>query len=486
MREGIAAIGADREAKEIVGYACLRSLNRGLWMSLGVVASIELLGLGKAGFGVLMAAAGAGALLAIPLGGLLVGQRLLARWLAVALLCCGVLVAAVGAAATGAAAIVFMVGWGMAMAISDVAAQAILFRLVAPGSTARVTGLTESAKLVFEGGASLLAPLAVLVFGIRGALLFAGGAVALVVLVSARAFARIDHRALGRTELVRLVANVDLFRHMRVDLLEGVVAQLTRLVVPAGSDVTRQGVRDDGGWYLVDKGRLTVLLDGFEVNELARGDSFGELALLRERPRAATVRAMTEVELLALERDAFLTAVAGGDVELHGELGGQASVVDDPVELLAHAALLTGVGRGHIVELARKVVRRDVAAGADIVTEGDVDDVYYVLLSGRALVTVAGEARTELAPGDGFGEIAVLHRVARTATVRALEDCRLLATSGDDLRAAASTRGGLVAELANAAAVEGSLNTPDNITAPTGRRCDDGNSALELEEEGRV
>jgi hypothetical protein len=54
-------------------------------MSLGVVASLELLDLGKAGFGVLMAAAGAGALLAIPLSAVLVGKRRLARWLAGAL-----------------------------------------------------------------------------------------------------------------------------------------------------------------------------------------------------------------------------------------------------------------------------------------------------------------------------------------------------------------------------------------------------------------
>jgi len=487
LRDGVAAITADREATEIVGYACLRSLNRGLWMSLGVVAAIELLGLGKAGFGELMAAAGAGALVAIPISALLVGRRLLARWLAAALIMCGVLVAAIGAAAAGAAAIVFMVGWGAAMAVSDVAGQAVLFRIVPPASIARVTGLMESAKLVFEGGASLLAPLAVLLFGIRGALLFAGGFVAVVVLAGSRSFVRIDKRALGRLEILQLVADVEFFRHMRVDLLEGVVAQLTRLVVPAGSDVTRQGVRDEGGWYLVDKGRLAVLLDGFEVNELAHGDGFGELALLRDRPRAATVRALTEVELLALERDAFLTAVAGGDVELSGAVGSQAGGdEDDPVELLSRAALLAGVGRRHVVELARRAVHRDVAAGADIVTEGDLDDRYYVLLAGRAKVTVAGATRTELVAGDGFGEIAVLHRVPRTATVVAVEDCRLLAVGGDDLRAAVATRGGLVAELASAPPVDQTPDTVDNISAPGGRDSRDGAGALELEEERRV
>jgi CRP-like cAMP-binding protein len=488
MRDGVDAIREDREALEVVGYACLRSLNRGLWMSLGVVASITLLGLGKAGFGVLMAAAGAGALLAIPLSALLVGRRLLARWLAFALLACGVLVAAVGAAVAGAPAIVFMVGWGMAMAVSDVAGQAVLFRLVRPASIARVTGLTESAKLVFEGAASLLAPLAVVLFGIRGALLVAGGLVAVLVLAGARTFARIDARALGRTALLQLVAGVKLFKHVRVDQLESIVAQLERLVVPAGAEVTRQGVRDDGGWYLIDRGSMEVLIDGFEVNELTRGDSFGELALLRERPRAATVRALTEVELLTLERDAFLTAIAGGDVELSGALGSDAGAGDaDPAELLGATALLSGLGRGQIAALAAAATQRALVAGETIVAEGERDDFYYVLLSGLARVSVAGEARTELLAGDGFGEIAVLHRVPRTATVTAIEDCRLLAVPGEALRAALATRGGLLGELAGpgGAATE-TLNVEDKTSEPARRRSDDDTRPLDIEEEGRV
>ena len=284
MRDGFEAIKHDREAKEIVAFACLRSLNRGLWISLGVVASIELLGLGKAGFGVLMAAAGAGALLAIPMSGMLVGRRRLGGWLAGALGMCGVLVAAVGVAVAGVPAVVFMVGWGMAMAISDVAAQAVLFRVIEPASIGRVTGLMESGKLVFEGAASLLAPAAVLAFGIRGALVVAGGVVALLVVAGARAFVRIDARAIGRVETLQLVSSIDLFKRLRVDLLEGVVAQLRRVTAPAGTDVTTQGVRDDAGWYLVEQGRLAVLIDGFEVNELSRGSGFGELALLREQP----------------------------------------------------------------------------------------------------------------------------------------------------------------------------------------------------------
>jgi CRP-like cAMP-binding protein len=450
MRDGATAIAGDREAKEIVAYACLRSAIRGVWISLGVVAALKLLGLGNAGFGILMAAAGVGALAAIPISALLVGRRRLARWLAVALVMCGAPIAAIGGAAAGIPAIAFMVGWGMGMAISDVAAQAVLNRIVPPASIGAVTGLMESGKLLFEGSACLIAPALVSTLGIRDALVAVGVAVAVVVAGGARAFTRIDARAVGRVDIVHLLAGVALFRRLRVDLLEGVVAALRPLAVAAGQDVVTQGVRDHAGWYLVEQGRLEVLIDGFVVNELARGDGFGELALLRDRPRSATVRTLTDVKLLSLERDAFLTAVGGGDVQVRADLDATAPGTDDHAELLGATPLLQGVGRGALRELAQRAVMHDVDAGTSIVTEGELDDSYYVLLSGRAGVVVGGQRRTELFPGDAFGEIAVLHRVPRSASVIAETNCGLLAVSGDDLRAAAATRSGLVGELVTA------------------------------------
>jgi CRP-like cAMP-binding protein len=458
MRAGAIAVRGDREAKEIVSYSCMRSAIRGVWISLGVVASLKLLGLGSAGFGILMAAAGAGALAAIPLTALLVGHRHLARWMAAGLLMCGVPIAAVGGAAAGLPAIAFMVGWGGGMAVSDVAAQAVLNRVIAPASIGPVTGLMESGKLLFEGGACLLAPALVDTLGIRSALVVAGLVVAVIVAGGGRAFRRIDTRAVGHAEVSHLLTAVKLFHGLRVDVLEGVVAQLRPLDIAPGQDVLTQGVRDHGGWYLVQQGQLEVLIDGFVVNELTRGDGFGELALLRDRPRAATVRTRTRARLLTLERDTFLTAIGGGDIALRGDFDIADASSEDPAELLAGTPLLAGVGPRALAELARHAAVSEVAAGSSIVTEGELDDEFHVLISGRAAVVVRGERRRELLPGDGFGEIAVLHRVPRSATVVAEENCALLTVAGDDLRAAVAARGGLVAEMAAGAAPEGSAD----------------------------
>jgi CRP-like cAMP-binding protein len=353
-----------------------------------------------------------------------------------------------------------MVGWGMGMAVSDVAAQAVLNRVVVARSLAPVTGVMESSKLLFEGGACLLAPALVSTLGIRDALVVVGVVVALVVASGARAFTRIDARSAGRVDVSHLLAGVKLFHRMRVDLLEGVVAQLKPLEVGAGQDVLVQGIDDHGGWYLVDQGRLEVLIDGFMVNELRRGDGFGELALLRDRPRAATVRTVTDARLLTLERDAFLTAVGGADVAVSGSFDADDVSGEDPAELLARLPLMQGIGVRALAELAVGGVAHEVAAGTAIVTAGELDDRYHVLLNGRARVFVGDEPRGQLLAGDGFGEIAVLHRVPRSATVRAEEPCTVLTFSGDDLRAAIATRGGRVAQLTATATTDFSGNAP--------------------------
>jgi CRP-like cAMP-binding protein len=450
MLAGAAALRHDREAKEIVAYAGLRALLRGLWISLGVVAALRLLGLGQAGFGILMAAAAAGALVAIPISGLLVGRRRMAPWLAAGLIMCGAPIAAIGAIAAGVPAVALMVAWGIGMAISDAAGQALLFRVVPAVSIGSVTGFMESGKLLFEGSGSIVAPLLVATLGIRAALTGTGVAVIALVAAGIRSFERIDVRAVGRVEILELLAGAHFFPHMRVDALEGVVSQLAPVAAAAGTEVIAQGARDDARWYLVEQGELEVRIDGFLVNELARGDGFGELALLRDTPRSASVRARTDVRLLALDRAAFLSAVAGPDLALSGEVGLTDKRTGDFVEVLGRTPLLQGLERRTLRELARGAVVNEVAAEAAIVVEGEVDERYYVLLGGRAAVMVGGERRRVLLPGDGFGEIAALHKVPRSATVLADEKCRLLSISGDELRAAARERGGLLGELAEA------------------------------------
>lgn len=450
LRSGLALMRGDREARAIVLYACVRALVRGLWIALAVVASLRLLSLGESGLGILMAAAGVGALLAIVAAALLVGNRHLGGWFAVGLLLCGLPIAAIGLIGSAAPAIVLMVVWGIGMSLSDVGAQALLYRLVPAASIGGVTGAMESGKLLLEGLGSLIAPLLLALFGIRGALLVGGGLLPAIVLIGYPVFGHIDHRAIRRVDLLEMLRRVPFFAPLRVDALEGVGARLATERAAAGTEIVRQGDLDAHRWYLIGEGQLAVDVDGFLVGELERGDQFGERGLLRGVPRSATVRARTDVLLYALERDDFLAAVAGPDLdEEERQVLPETATAVDPATALARAPLLHGLSSAEVERLGRGGRVETLRSGTPIVVSGAEDDTYHVLLSGRADVVVDGTIRRELLPGDAFGEIAVLHRVPRTATVVANCDATVMTLDGESVRQVLRDAGGAIGALAS-------------------------------------
>jgi CRP-like cAMP-binding protein len=74
--------------------------------------------------------------------------------------------------------------------------------------------------------------------------------------------------------------------------------------------IVEEGSEGDA-FYVIAAGRVEVLRSGETVRELERGETFGEIALLRDTPRTATCRALTDVELLELDRATFVGAVSG-------------------------------------------------------------------------------------------------------------------------------------------------------------------------------
>ena len=114
------------------------------------------------------------------------------------------------------------------------------------------------------------------------------------------------------------------------------------------------------------------------------------------------------------------------------------------VSLLARVPFLAALPPYELERLAQSADWVTVPAGTDVVTQGDEADSYYLVASGELAVTIDGVVGAQrMVAGDGFGEIALLNRVARTATVTALEDCELLVvSSGDFLGAVTATPDG--------------------------------------------
>jgi CRP-like cAMP-binding protein len=196
--------------------------------------------------------------------------------------------------------------------------------------------------------------------------------------------------------------------------------------ISQGTEVVRQGEPGDR-FYVIASGSFEVLVDGEPVAQLARGDYFGERALLNGALRAATVLATTPGRVFWMDQAAFRATLAHdlafrARVEAHMEY--RASVAAMPLfRDLAPIELDALLARMHIVP---------AQPGEVIVRQGEVGDRFYVIHTGRAEVERDGQIIAELGPGEAFGEIALLLDVPRTATVRTLEATELLALDARD------------------------------------------------------
>jgi CRP-like cAMP-binding protein len=92
--------------------------------------------------------------------------------------------------------------------------------------------------------------------------------------------------------------------------LEQLASGLETRHVPAGETVYQQGDAADG-CFIIENGNADVLGDGRPIATVGPGELVGEIALLRQVPRTATVRAVTEMDVRLLDADRFVCVVTG-------------------------------------------------------------------------------------------------------------------------------------------------------------------------------
>jgi CRP-like cAMP-binding protein len=112
---------------------------------------------------------------------------------------------------------------------------------------------------------------------------------------------------------LRLLRALPMFASLAPPTIERLAAHLDRHETPAARPIIQEGEPGDR-FYVIDEGRAAVTVNGRAVRELTTGDGFGEIALLKNVPRTATVTAVTPVSLYGLERGVFLTALGAESV----------------------------------------------------------------------------------------------------------------------------------------------------------------------------
>jgi MFS family permease len=307
---GWRTIASDPDLRVVIGLFSAQTLVAGMLNVLVVVLAIDVLDLGTAGVGWLDGTVGIGAVLGILVVTGMAGRRHLSGYFGIGLLLWGAPIALIGVWPELAPSLALLALIGIGNTLVDVAGITLMQRSAPDEVLGRVFGAFEALVLLAMGVGSLLAPALISALGARGAFIAAGLVLPLLLLPLWRPLVQVDIHAPAPTEAAALLQSVPIFAPLPPPALE----RLAKAVVPEhedpGSTIFSQGDAGDR-FYVISEGRAAVEIDGAPVRELAPGDFFGEIALLRDVPRTATVRALSALELVSLDRETFVATVSG-------------------------------------------------------------------------------------------------------------------------------------------------------------------------------
>ena len=304
VAEGIVTIARHADLRFLTLLYFAQTLVAGTLNVFIVLTAIELTDKGDSWVGVFNAGLGIGGIVGGGVALVLVGRHRLAADFGLGLVLFGSPLLVIAAVPEAWPAVVCFAVVGLGNTVVDVAASTLMQRTVPVDVLARAFGALDSLLLAAIGVGALLAPVLVSVIGTRAALAATGAVLPTVAVLSWRRLQAIDGR-------VRAPAGTDLLRRVPMlallpeTVLERLAEESQEVRVPAGEAVFREGDPGDR-FYVIGSGEVEIAGKTF-----AEGESFGEIALLRDVPRTATVTARTDVVLRAIGREPFVEALTG-------------------------------------------------------------------------------------------------------------------------------------------------------------------------------
>jgi len=311
LLDGLRTVAREPNTRLVVAILGLRMVVVGAMDVLFVLLALELFDAGDSAAGVLNAALGLGTVLGGLVTFLLVGRQRLAPALAASVLACGLALVIVGTLVPAwlAAPIIVIVGIGAASC--DVIGRTILQRVSPDHVLGRVLGALEGIGLAGLAMGAILVSLLAGTVGIRMTVVLVGLLLPAAVAFAWAGLARIDREALVPVRALELLRGVILFAPLPPPQQECVARGARWITAEPGTAIIREGEVGDA-YYVLETGRMTVSRDGSVLRESGdRAEGFGEIALLHDVRRTATVTATEPSVLLMLGRDLFLEAVTG-------------------------------------------------------------------------------------------------------------------------------------------------------------------------------
>ncbi|KAI0982448.1 hypothetical protein GJ496_005644 [Pomphorhynchus laevis] len=214
--------------------------------------------------------------------------------------------------------------------------------------------------------------------------------------------------------LARSIKSNLLFSHLDDKERSDIFDAMFSVEHKAGDDVIVQGDEGDN-FYIIEQGTVNVVVNGNTVSSISEGGSFGELALIYGTPRAATIKASTDVKLWAIDRDTYRRILMGSTIKKRKMYE----------EFLSKVPILKSLDSWERLTVADSLQQVSFKAGDKVIVQGDEGDDFFIIVDGQATVTqrkLSTDPELEvgtLGQSDYFGEIALLLNRPRAATVTA-------------------------------------------------------------------
>lgn len=197
--------------------------------------------------------------------------------------------------------------------------------------------------------------------------------------------------------LQKTVSTNILFQHLEPEELTQVLDAMFLVKNAAGDMIINQGDEGDN-FYCIHSGTVEVLVNGDKVSEISEGGSFGELALIYNQPRAASIKAKTDTQLWAIDNGTYRRILMGSTMRKRKQYE----------EFLSNVKILNSLDKWERLAVADALEPCSFEDGTDIVKQGEPGNEFFIIIEGKAVVSKKndnGEVSkvNELGPADYFG-----------------------------------------------------------------------------------
>ena len=307
--EGVVVIAKDADLRTTALLAAVQGLLFGALTVLNVIIAIEMLDAGPDGVGYLLAICGLGSVV----GGLVVlarvGRKRVATDMSIGVIGWALPFLMLAAYPSLPTALLALLVVGFMDPWVNLGLDTLPQRLAKERMISRVFATVDATLIAAMSLGSIAAPILLELLGLRGTLLVLGVSVAAYAVATLPRMRRLDQRlqAPPETDLLRAIP---MFAPLASSSVEALAVASERRRVQAGEVIVTEGDPAQE-FFVIVEGEVEVTHDGAVLRREGAGDVFGEIGLLRDVPRTATVTAMTEVDLLVLGRRPFLETVSG-------------------------------------------------------------------------------------------------------------------------------------------------------------------------------